>query len=236
MAAPPAYSPSLPLAARIIRRVPRFRERLKAWYKRHGRSFPWRQRGRGIYELVIAEVLLQRTRAEVVSSFYPLFLETFPSWGSLARARPPDLRKLLQPIGLWRRRAVALVALARAITARGGRVPSTREGLECLPGVGQYVANAVQAICYGAQEPMLDVNMARVLERYFGPRNLSDIRYDPYLQELSRKVLAGEDPKKLNWALLDFGAVVCRARNPRCEVCPLRSGCAWFWRNRDRKR
>jgi len=96
-----------------------------------------------------------------------------------------------------------------------------------MPGVGQYVANAVYLFCHRTAEPLLDATMARVLERYFGPRRLVDIRYDPYLQELARSVVAGNDAIDVNWALLDLGAMVCRPRDPLCEICPVARGCYW---------
>ena len=71
---------------------------------------------------------------------------------------------------------------------------------------------------------MLDVIMARVLERYFGPRKLADIRYDPYLQTLSRQVVKTR-PVGLNWAILDLGAMICTASNPKCSSCPMASTC-----------
>jgi A/G-specific adenine glycosylase len=94
--------------------------------------------------------------------------------------------------------------------------------------VGQYIANAAMLFGKHAAEPLLDVNMARVLERYFGPRTLADIRYDPYLQSLARWVISGSNPVRLNWAILDFAAAVCIVRNPSCGSCPLSSECEYY--------
>ena len=85
---------------------------LLRWFKTHGRSFPWRKRGRSVYQLVLPEILLQRTRAEVVATFLPGFLRRYRSWSSLALATETDLRTYLKPLGLWRRRASVLVLLA----------------------------------------------------------------------------------------------------------------------------
>ena len=80
-----------------------------------------------------------------------------------------------------------------------------------------------QGIC----QPLLDVNLARVLERLFGPRKLADIRFDPYLQELSLRVVQHESPTEVNWAFLDLAAMICTIRSPKCEVCPLRKQCCF---------
>jgi A/G-specific adenine glycosylase len=108
---------------------------------------------------------------------------------------------------------------------RNGVFPATRSELEQLPNVGQYIANAVLLFCYRKRQPLLDVNMSRVLERFFGPRKLADIRYDPYLQALAKEVVSGTDPMRLNWAILDHASMVCKVSNPLCEICPFTERC-----------
>jgi A/G-specific adenine glycosylase len=110
---------------------------------------------------------------------------------------------------------------------RNGRFPKERMDVEALPGVGQYIANAVLLFCHGMPQPLLDANMARVLERVFGSRKLADIRYDPYLQGLAKKVVECEDAGKINWAILDLAGAVCLQRKPRCTECPLEFMCRY---------
>ena len=155
----------------------------------------------------------------------PVVLKAYPSWRHLADATERELQQFLQPLGLWRRRATSIVALAREMRRRRGRFPVSREKVEALPGVGQYIANAILLFCHGEPQPLLDVNMARVLERNFGSRNLVDIRYDPYLQALAAKALSKTDPSNLNWAILDLAGLVCLSREPLCRKCPLVSSC-----------
>lgn len=204
-----------------------FQARILGWFTLCARRFPWRRRGASVYQKVVSEVLLQRTRAEVVGGFLPVFLERFPSWERLSGAPEKELRAFLRPLGLWRRRAASLKKLAAEMVLRKGRFPRSRVEIESLPGVGQYIANAVMLFCHGASEPLLDVNMARVLERYFGPRTLADIRYDSYLQHLARRVLVGVDALSMNWAILDLAALICTSRKPRCDECPLAPGCLY---------
>lgn len=209
------------------RQVLLFQEAMLRWYKIAGRSFAWRRRRASNYQKVIAEVLLQRTRAETVAAFFPKFLQKYPSWRKLSTARLSSLQRVLRPIGLWRRRAISIKALAREMTKRSGRFSKDRNDIESLPGVGQYIANAILLLCHGIPQPLLDVNMARVLERVFGQRKLSDIRYDPYLQRLSATIVQCEFPAELNWAILDLAATVCLPRTPRCTTCPLAEMCRW---------
>lgn len=202
-----------------------FQDRLLTWYRDHGRHFPWRNKSANTYQKILAEVLLQRTQARAVSRFFPEFIRRFPSWVKLALASEEDLRGYLQPLGLWRRRAASLQRLALEMARRRGRFPENRGEIESLPGVGQYITNSILLFVHGEPHPLLDTNMARVLERYFGPRKLADIRYDPYLQTLSKAVINSDDAAELNWAILDHAALVCKLKNPRCGDCPVESGC-----------
>ena len=199
---------------------------LRSWSQRNGRSFPWRTDDTSTYEAVVVEVLLQRTTATAVSRFYERFFERFSNWESLAAANEADLEEFLKPLGLWRRRAASLVGLARYAAARRGVFPSDPREHVNIPAVGQYVSNAILLFQEGKPAPLLDVNMARVVERFLRPRRLADIRYDPWLQEATT-YLVRRDPVEVNWAALDFAALVCKARMPLCDTCPVMSRCAF---------
>jgi len=204
------------------------RRRLLSWYSRHGRRLPWRTKDAGEYVQIVTEALLQRTRAETVAAFLPQFIQRFPSWSRLARATERQLEASLRPIGLWRRRARSLRGLSRAVTAIHGNWPTERQALESMPGVGQYVASAVLLFVHARPEPLLDTNMARVLERLFGARTMADIRHDPWLQALCRRVVSCRTPIAINWAVLDLAALVCTSRSPRCSECPLSPKCHYL--------
>lgn len=212
------------------------KRRLLRWAASSGRDFPWRHADATTYEKIAVEVLLQRTTAQAVSHFYREFFAKYPDWDQLAAASTADLEVFLKPLGLWRRRAASLVGLARFASASGGRFPTDPAEHENIPAVGQYVSNAVLMFQHGAKAPLLDVNMARVIERYVRPRRLADIRYDPWLQEAAHWFVQGNEPDKANWALLDFAATVCKARRPLCETCPVRARCAWYRGYRREKR
>jgi A/G-specific adenine glycosylase len=208
------------------REVRLFRSRILGWFRLQGRHFPWRQKNTSLYELILSEILLQRTRAETVAAFLAPFLARFPSWHSIAGAKEKEIAKWLKPLGLWRRRARSLLALAREMSTRKGRFPSNRVDIEALPGVGQYIANAICLFAFNQPEPLIDVNMARVLERCFGPRTLADIRYDPKLQTLSRIIVSDRHSPQVNWAIIDLAATVCTRLDPACLTCPLLRSCA----------
>lgn len=178
------------------------------------------------WQLLVVEILLQQTRAERTAAFVPAFLADFPSLRALAATDEQLLATRLATLGLQNRRAGRLVALARALLARDGRVPNSKPELESLPGVGPYVAAAYMSTVLQEPEPMVDVNMARVIERLYGPRTLSDIRYDPHINGIAHRLIQlATRPREFNWAVLDLGAAHCKARSPSCRSCPLLEVC-----------
>lgn len=206
--------------------ISRFRSNLLNWFAVNQRGFYWRTCGTSNYVKIVAEVLLQRTQAAVVSNFLPTFLAAFPDWEAIARSSEKEIGEMLRPIGLWRRRAISLLALATEITRRGGAWPLSRQELESIPAVGQYVASAVLLFEHKERAPLLDASMARLLRRYFAiTPEKADIRYDKSLQAVAHLVLEQGDPIALNWAMLDFAALQCRKNAEGCASCALKAGC-----------
>lgn len=215
------------LPPEALARILWLRRRLLPWFARDGRSFPWRGPGTTPYEVIVAEILLQRTTAAAVARAYSGFVERYPSWVALAQAPLDDLENALRPPGLWRQKALAFQQLARSIEANGGVVPRTRKELERLRGIGPYTAGAVLAIVYGRPEPLLDVNMARLLARFLGSPGRAEARSKHSLNAFALRLVSGKRSLEVNWAVLDFGALVCRARRPLCQECPLRTRCEY---------
>lgn len=208
-------------------KISQFQEAISSWFKVQGRKFPWRKKSISKYKKIIVEVLLQRTRAESVASFFPAFIQTYPNWSALANASENDLQQFLKPIGLWRRRAVSLIAFSKVMAIKRGRFPYFREEIESLPSVGQYIANAILLFCHNEPQPLLDAGMARVLERVFGERKMADIRYDPFLHKLALDIVSTPTPQLINWAILDLASLICRQKNSKCPVCPLNKICRY---------
>ena len=216
-----------PLTRGEKQRITRLRAKVLDWYSKNGRDFPWRHPNASTYERICVEVLLQRTRAETVAGIYRQFFDKFPSWVDIAKASTAELESQFKPIGLWKRRAQSIKKLALYVAPRQGIFPSTPEELVEVPAVGQYVANAILMFQHGQARPLLDTNMARVIERYIRPRKLADIRYDPWLQSAAYWLTSGDRPIVTNWAVLDFASTICAPRSPRCQQCVLASACSF---------
>jgi A/G-specific adenine glycosylase len=193
--------------------------KLAHWYKDHGRTFAWRE-WRDEYKTAVVELLLQRTRAESVAPFVLTFFDTYTDWASLARTDTRTLERVLAPLGLYRRRARALRALARSVLSEPRRPWAQR------PGVGQYIERALGVNVHGRKLAMIDSNFVRVLHRLFAGEWMAEYRTDPRLQALSLALVRGaEDPRAVNWAVFDLAASVCRPK-PVCDACPLVTLCA----------
>lgn len=211
-----------------IDEVEYFSSFMTKWGKQSLREFPWRENNCSTYARILGELLLQRTKAETVAKYYASLMNKYPDWQSLSEAEEASLQKDLKPLGLYKRRAKILKNIGSAVIERGGELPSEREQIEDLPGVGQYIANAIELIVFGRPKPLLDVNMARILERFFGPRVLSDIRHDKYLQKLAHLIVRVSKKNLIvNFAMLDYAALICKPA-PDCEDCELSSKCRYF--------
>ena len=202
-----------------------FQDQLLNWFSENRRKFPWRNDSATNYELIISEVFLQRTKAETVGKFLPTFFKRYPSWKQLGEATEEEIQSFIKPLGLYKQRGTRLFKLAQELAKRNGRFPKERYQVEEISMMGQYITNAYELYILKKKSPLLDVNMARLLERFFGKRKLADIRYDPYLQTLAYRVINIEKSKELNWAILDYATLICKIVKPKCKVCWLKTKC-----------
>jgi A/G-specific adenine glycosylase len=204
-----------------------FRRRLLTWYRRHGRKLPWRET-RDPYRILVSEVMLQQTQVDRVLPKYHEWLDRFPSFEALAAAPETDAVRTWYPLG-YNIRPRRLHAIAReAVTAYGGALPDDEETLRSFKGIGAYTAGAVRSFAFGKRAAILDTNVARVLFRVFVGRGHPGSKHHATrrrLWEISRTVLPHRHVFDFNQALMDFGAMVCTARKPRCLLCPLSSKC-----------
>jgi A/G-specific adenine glycosylase len=198
---------------------------LGAWFDASARDLPWR-RHRTPYAVWVSEVMLQQTRVETVVPYYERFLRRFPDVGALAAAHLDDVLHLWSGLGYYRR-ARQLHAAAREVTERyGGAFPREAILLRALPGVGAYTAGAIASLAYGAREPLVDGNVARVLARVEGIEEpIKSPGAVKHLWALAGLLVPEDRPGRFNEALMELGATVCLPRGPRCEACPLASFC-----------
>ncbi len=198
---------------------------LLTWYERHARDLPWRG-SRDAYVIWVSEVMLQQTRAEAVVPYFERWMQRFPTIQALAEASQEQVLAAWEGLGYYSRARHLHQTARTLIEAYDGRLPTTIESLQRLPGIGRYSAAAIAAIAFGADSLALDGNLRRVLSRLF------DLEIDPRSPEGERRLrsaaadlLPHGRASDFNQALMDLGTLVCSPRRPACGDCPLSSGC-----------
>jgi len=197
---------------------------LETWGRANRRSFPWRET-RDPFRILVAEVLLQRSRGKTVAKVYEELFRRWPDAAALARTRVSTIQGVIRPLGLLGR-AATLKRLAAQVVELG-RVPRTLEGLMELPGVGRYAANATLAVAFDRATATVDGVTARVYRRYFGLADDLPATDDRALWALVGEVTPSKGVRAWNWAVLDLAASVCLPGRPRCGDCPLEKRCRW---------
>ena len=208
--------------------VRRFSSALLVWYEENGRSFLWRDTN-DPYVILTAEMLLQKTHAEKVDETLTNLLEKYPTVKRLAEAPVEDIEAIIGILGISYR-AARLKALAQIVVDEfGGRIPEDTEDLLSLPGVGMYAANAVLCFAFGHRVPVIDASVIRIMERVFGYHSKKKRpRDDRDLWLLGEELMPKDRYREYNYALLDFGALVCIATSPKHVICPITDICLYY--------
>jgi A/G-specific adenine glycosylase len=200
---------------------PDARDAILAWYAERGRPLAFR-RTTDPYAILVSEAMAQQTQAARAAAYWERFIERYPTVEALAAASPADVLRAWAGLG-YDRRALALWRAARVIVEEyGGRVPSTVEELDALPGVGPYTARAVAALAFGQPVGAVDVNVRRVLGRILGGVSGLALRD---LQAAADASVPHDDPGGWTHAVMDVGATLCKPRDPRCDACPAAAWC-----------
>jgi A/G-specific adenine glycosylase len=199
------------------------------WFRRHARDLPWRRPGFSAWGTLVSEFMLQQTQVARVVPVLEEWLRRWPTPADLAAAPQSEVLRAWGRLG-YPRRALALHACATAIAERhGNAVPEDVDALLALPGIGDYTARAIAVFAHGRRHPVVDTNVRRVLARAVAgvaqPAAPSARRDLPAMAALLPE---DDDEQRLfNAGMMELGALVCTARSPRCDECPLAAVCAW---------
>ena len=208
-----------------------FTTSLLHWYKEHGRNLPWRETT-DPYAIWLSEIILQQTRIQQGWAYWERFMKRWPTVEALAAATEDEVLREWQGLGYYSR-ARNLHAAAKQIVALGG-FPQTLEEIRKLKGVGDYTAAAIASFAFGIPAAVVDGNVYRVLSRYFGidtPINTTEGKkvFAALAQEMLPNVCIGAT---YNQAIMDFGALQCTPKSPKCAECPLIESCVAFRQGR----
>ena len=198
-----------------------FASRMLEWASESGRSFSWREE-EDPFKILLAEVLLQRSRATTVEKVLGELTQKWPTPRALATADFDQLAEVLRPLGLTSRTS-RILELAKALAERED-IPNSPLQLRELPGVGYYAANSTSAALGGDEKPLVDSVSSRVFRRLYDAGPYEDIN------ELAARAYRDAPSGRwhhLNWAVLDLAASICRPKRPQCELCPVIEVCGW---------
>ena len=199
------------------------------WYAEHARELPWRDPGASPWSVMVSEFMLQQTPVSRVLPVHAQWLERWPTPADLAAAPSGEAVRAWGRLG-YPRRALRLHAAAIAIVERhDGEVPESYDELIDLPGVGDYTAAAIASFAYGHSHVVLDTNVRRVLGRVLNGAEHPPASVTRAERDAAAAVLPDEE-HAATWsvAVMELGALVCTATQPRCGDCPVVHDCAWF--------
>ena len=205
-------------------------EPIMSWYAAHRRDLPWRSPATSPWGVLVSEVMLQQTPVARVLPVWLAWQARWPAPADLAGVPSGDAVRGWGRLG-YPRRALRLHAAAQVcVTRHAGELPSDLAELRALPGVGDYTAAAVASFAFRQRHAVLDTNVRRVLARAVGGQAFESAGA-PSAGERQRAIeLLPEDPDTAaTWgvAVMELGALVCQAREPRCDACPVATACAW---------
>ena len=202
-----------------------FKKVLTNWYSANKRELPWRNT-KNPYYIWLSEIIMQQTQIKQGLPYYENFASNYPTVFDLSNAEEQAILKLWQGLGYYSR-ARNLHSSAKYIaTELRGVFPTTYSEIIKLKGVGDYTASAIASICFDEPTAVVDGNVYRVLSRYFGidtPINSTQGIKD--FKILATSLIDTENPGDYNQALMEFGAIQCKPKNPNCIVCPLKDSC-----------
>ena len=199
------------------------------WFDDAARDLPWRDPSCSPWGVMVSEFMLQQTPVVRVLPVWRAWMQRWPRPADLAAESTGEAVRAWGRLG-YPRRALRLHAAAVEITEQhGGRVPAAHEQLLALPGVGAYTAAAIAVFAFGDRQTVVDTNIRRVHARVVTGRALPSRSLTAAELRLAEELMPAEDALAVRWnqAVMELGALVCTARSPRCEQCPVRDACAW---------
>lgn len=202
-----------------------FATELIGWYTEYKRELPWRSNPKP-YNVWLSEIILQQTRVNQGLPYYHRFIERFPTVKDLAEASEQEVLRLWQGLGYYSR-ARNLHKCARQVCEfHNGVFPQNFEALKKLPGIGDYTAAAIASICYKEPVAVVDGNVYRVMARVFGiDTAINTPKAKKEFFDLGNQLIDRHQPDQYNQAVMEFGALHCTPKNPKCDVCTFNKVC-----------
>ena len=205
-----------------------FSDILSQWYAINKRDLPWRSTVNPYY-IWLSEIILQQTRVNQGLPYYLKFIDAFPAVADLANADEDLVLKLWQGLGYYSRARNLQFSAKLILSEFGGNFPDNHADILKLKGVGPYTAAAISSFSFGLPFAVLDGNVIRVLSRVFGIQTPFDTTAGKkQFQKLAQELLDKKNPAEYNQAIMEFGALQCVPKSPKCNDCPIVNDCIAF--------
>lgn len=209
----------------------KFSKELITWYLENKRDLPWRKT-KNPYFVWLSEIMLQQTRVTQGLPYYLKFTEEFPTVFDLANASESKVLKLWQGLGYYSRARNLHFTAKYIANELKGEFPKTFEDIKKLKGIGDYTASAIASVCFDEPKAVVDGNVYRVLSRYFGiDTPINSTKGIQEFKELAQSLIDDNQAGIYNQAIMDFGAIQCKPKNPLCMFCPFADSCVALQKN-----
>ncbi len=205
-------------------------KKILAWYDNNRRTLPWRVGKKSenlLYYRVLSEFMLQQTQVKTVIPYFEKFTKKFGSLESLSKANEKKILKLWEGLGYYRRARNLLATSKILVKKYNSKLPKEIDEIKKLPGIGEYTSNVLIALIYNKPTLALDGNVKRFLSRIL---NIEEKKIDFQLFKSinSKNIFNTNRNSDLVEAMMEFGALICNSKNPKCERCPIQTNCKFF--------
>jgi A/G-specific adenine glycosylase len=202
-----------------------FSSLLIKWYKENKRDLPWRDTT-DPYKIWLSEIILQQTRVDQGLSYYLKFIKNFPTIDKLANAKEEKILKLWQGLGYYSRARNLHFTAKHIVTNYNSKFPENYKEIIALKGIGEYTAAAISSFSYNMPYPVIDGNVYRVLARFFDiSAPIDSTLGKKEFKALAEELIDKKNPAEYNQAIMEFGAIHCKPKQPNCEDCIFNSKC-----------
>ncbi len=210
-----------------------FLENLLRWNSTdNDRDMPWKAI-KNPYYIWLSEIILQQTRVNQGLNYYNRFIKTYPTLKKLALANDEDVFKLWEGLGYYSRCRNLLFTARHIYNNLNNKFPDNYAALLTLKGIGPYTAAAIASFAYNEVVPVIDGNVVRVLSRYFGLHDSYETKAGKLtIEKIAKACISTSNPANYNQAIMDFGATVCKPKQPICSNCILKTNCYAYKSNK----
>ena len=216
---------------------PTLSKKILAWYDNSKRNLPWRvskKSPKKLYYRILSEFMLQQTQVKTVIPYFKKFTEKYKSLEALSNANEKEILKSWEGLGYYRRARNLLASTKILVRQYNSKLPNTLNELKKLPGIGEYTANALLGLVYDKPTIAIDGNVKRIFARYLNKKE-SKINFTKLIDLNKKSLFNTERNADFVEAIMEFGALICKPKDPKCEHCCLNKSCRYLKSSRNIK-